>query len=120
MDIVRGAEIQKQERLGSPLCSRNARPMKALVGRAQLEQHGCPAWNETTSELGRIIRPPPPIYHREEEVEGGSVETRTMETTWSPHERIANRRDGNFLLTGLGAIRNRAGVLILLSTEILR
>ena len=41
-----------------------------------------------------------------------------METTWSPHERIANRRDGNFLLTGLGAIRNRAGVLILLSVKI--
>src|SRR5437016_7956786 len=35
-DIVRGVEIQKQERLGSPLCSRNARPMKTLVGRAQL------------------------------------------------------------------------------------
>ena len=27
------------------------------------------------------------------------------------HERIANRRDGSFLLTGLGAIRNRASCL---------
>lgn len=41
-----------------------------------------------------------------------------METTWSPHERIANRRDGNFLLTGLGAIRNRACVHILPTAEI--
>jgi hypothetical protein len=41
-----------------------------------------------------------------------------METTWSPHERIENRRDGNFLLTGLGAIRNRACVCILPSAEI--
>ena len=41
-----------------------------------------------------------------------------METARSLHERIANRRDGNFLLTGLGAIRNRAGVLILPSAEI--
>ena len=40
-----------------------------------------------------------------------------METTWSPHERIANIRDGNFLLTGLGAIRNRACVRIPLSAE---
>jgi hypothetical protein len=41
-----------------------------------------------------------------------------METTWSPHERIANRRHGNFLLTGLGAIRNRACVRIPPSAEI--
>ena len=41
-----------------------------------------------------------------------------METTWSPHERIANKRDGNFLLTGLGAIRNRACVLMFPSAEI--
>ena len=40
-----------------------------------------------------------------------------METIWSPHERIANRQDGNFLLTGQGAIRNRACVLILPSAE---
>ena len=41
-----------------------------------------------------------------------------METTWSPHERVANRRDGNFLLTGQGAIRNRACVRFLPSAEI--
>ena len=41
-----------------------------------------------------------------------------METTWSPHERIANSRDESFLLTGLGAIRNRVYVLILPSAEI--
>lgn len=50
--------------------------------------------------------------------ENCSFDARTMETARSPHERIANRRDGNFLLTGLGAIRNRAGVLILLSVKI--
>jgi hypothetical protein len=53
----------------------------------------------------------------EEEVEEGSVEAHEMDTTWSLHERIANRRDGNFLLTGLGAIRNRACVLTLPSAE---
>ena len=59
-----------------------------------------------------------PYNNGEGEGEGRSVEARTMETTWSPHERIANRRDGNFLLTGLGAIRNRACVLILPGAEI--
>ena len=53
-----------------------------------------------------------PYNNGEGEGEGRSVEARAMEPTWSPHERIANRRDENFLLTGLGAIRNRACVLI--------
>ena len=49
-----------------------------------------------------------PYNNMEGEGEKELVEAHTMETTWSPHERMANRRDGNFLLTGLGAIRNRA------------
>jgi len=45
-DIVRGAEneVQEWEGIGrTPTllpCSRNARPQKGLVGRAQVEHHG--------------------------------------------------------------------------------
>jgi len=59
-----------------------------------------------------------PYNNGEGEGEGRSVEARTTETIWPPHARIANRRHGNFLLTGLGAIRNRACVLVPLSAEI--
>jgi hypothetical protein len=37
------------------LCPRNARPPKALVGRAQWKINQPPSLEETTSELGRII-----------------------------------------------------------------
>ena len=37
------------------LCSRNARPEKALVGRAQWKIIQPPSLKEITSELGRII-----------------------------------------------------------------
>ena len=37
------------------LCSRNARPQKALVGRAQWKINQPPIPHEVTSELGRII-----------------------------------------------------------------
>ena len=89
-------KIKGRERWpGDSLCSRNARPQKALVGCAHVGGTPSPSSNGPCS-----------------------VEERTMETTWSPHERIANKRDGNFLLTGLGAIRNRACVLMFPSAEI--
>jgi hypothetical protein len=37
------------------LCSRNARPQKALVGRAQWKINQTPSLEEVTSELGEII-----------------------------------------------------------------
>ena len=37
------------------LCSRNARPQKALVGRAQWKINQTPSLEEVTSELGGII-----------------------------------------------------------------
>jgi hypothetical protein len=52
--VVRGWEIEMQEREGAarcPLCSRNARPRKALVGRAQLDQHGWPALRKQRASL---------------------------------------------------------------------
>ena len=59
-----------------------------------------------------------PYNNGEGEGEGRSVEARTTETIWPPHARIANRRHGNFLLTGLGAIRNRTCVSVLPTAEI--
>lgn len=71
-------------------CSRNARPEKSLVGRAQLEQHGCQPPNTGKGKMERAVENhlPTPCNGR-----------------W---EENANRRNGNFLLTGLGTIRNRA------------
>jgi hypothetical protein len=40
----------------SPLCSRNARPKKALVGRAQWGTHPGHPGTTYTSKLGRIIK----------------------------------------------------------------
>ena len=37
------------------LCSRNARPQKALVGRAQWKINQPPSPDDKTSELGRAI-----------------------------------------------------------------
>jgi hypothetical protein len=38
-----------------PLCSRNARPQKALVGRAQWETNRATLLEESTSKLGGIF-----------------------------------------------------------------